>query len=204
MKGSYLSNLTWLGLFFQFTAVRPGHLPPADVQSRPWNQSIRPPRQTIRSEIRPPHPDTTTDHRQTRSPNRTIRSHQQPQTRPSDQITPPEHTIPSLTAELQISTAQPIYWTGTGQVHSLWVGSRWVYRALEEPCKAYFPHTFGLKLPDFFRLSLIVVRLVSGFPGLVRASPSLFHRMGSFAGVRSAIRVRLLGIGSAFWIRLRF
>ena len=28
--------------------------------------------------------------------------------------------------------------------------------------------------------------------------------MGSFAGVRSAIRIRLLGIGSAFWIRLRF
>ena len=28
--------------------------------------------------------------------------------------------------------------------------------------------------------------------------------MGSFAGVRSAVRIRLLGIGSVFWIRLRF
>ena len=24
-----------------------------------------------------------------------------------------------------------------------------VYRALDEPCKAYFPHTFGLNFPDF-------------------------------------------------------
>ena len=28
--------------------------------------------------------------------------------------------------------------------------------------------------------------------------------MGSFAGFRSAKTVRLVGIGSAFWIRLRF
>ena len=55
-----------------------------------------------------------------------------------------------------------------------------------------------------FRLKLIVVRLVSGFPGLVRASPSLSPKMGSFAGVRSAIRVRHLGIGSAFWTRPGF
>ena len=87
-------------------------------------------------------------------------------------------------------------------MHSLWVGSRGVYKALDEPCKAYFPHTFGLKTPEFFfRLNLIVVRLVSGFPGLVRVSPSLFHKLGSFADVRSATRVRLLGIGSAFCIR---
>ena len=69
---------------------------------------------------------------------------------------------------------------------SLWVGSRGVYRALDEPCKAYFPHTFGLKFPDFFRLNLTLVSLANGFPGLVRASPSLFHKKGSFAGVRSA------------------
>ena len=90
-------------------------------------------------------------------------------------------------------------------MHSLWVGSRGVYRALDEPCKAYFPHTFGLKTPEFFfRLNLIVVRLVSGFPGLVRASPSLSPKKGSFAGVRSAIRVRHLGIGSAFGTRPGF
>ena len=50
-------------------------------------------------------------------------------------------------------------------------------------------------------LNLTVVRLASGFPGLVRASPSLFHKLGSFAGVRSATGIRLLGIGSAFRIR---
>ena len=50
-----------------------------------------------------------------------------------------------------------------------------VYRALDEPCKAYFQHTFGQKFPGFFRLNLIVVRLASRFPGLVRASPALFH-----------------------------
>ena len=69
-------------------------------------------------------------------------------------------------------------------------------------------HTFhtlsAWSFPNFFRLNLAVVRLASGFHGLVRASPSLFHKMGSFAGDRSAIRVRLLGIGSVFWIRLRF
>ena len=62
-------------------------------------------------------------------------------------------------------------------------------------------HTFHTRsawsFRNFFRLNLTVVRLASGFPGLVRASPSLFHKMGSFAGVRSAIRIRLLRIGSA-------
>ena len=59
------------------------------------------------------------------------------------------------------------------------------------------PEVFG----HLFRLNLTVVRLVSGCPGLVRASPSLFHKLGSFAGVRSATGIRLLGIGSAFKIR---
>ena len=66
-------------------------------------------------------------------------------------------------------------------------------------------HTFHTRSAQsfrtFFRLKLIVVRLGSGFPGLVRASPSLSHKMDSFAGVRSAIRFRLLAIGSAFWMR---
>ena len=48
------------------------------------------------------------------------------------------------------------------------------------------------------RLNISVVRLASGLPGLVRASPALFHKMGSFAGVRSTTRVRLLGFGLAF------
>ena len=70
------------------------------------------------------------------------------QTTRSDRHTRPQ--APSSTIQLLISTAHPVYWNGTGQVHSLWVGSRGVYRALDEPCKAYFPHTFGLKFPDFF------------------------------------------------------
>ena len=70
-------------------------------------------------------------------------------TKPPDQIAPLDHRPPSSTIQLLIGTAHPIYWNGTGQVHSLWVGSRGVYRALDEPCKAYFPHTFGLKFPDF-------------------------------------------------------
>ena len=52
-------------------------------------------------------------------------------------------------------------------------------------------HTFHTRsawsFRNFFRLNLTVVRLASGFPGLVRASPSLFHKLGSFAGVRSAV-----------------
>ena len=52
-------------------------------------------------------------------------------------------------------------------------------------------HTFHTRsawsFRKFFQLNLTVVRLASGFPGLVRASPSLFHKMGSFAGVRSAV-----------------
>ena len=48
-------------------------------------------------------------------------------------------------------------------------------------------HTFGSKSSVFFRLDLIVVILVRGFPGLVRASPSLFSDLGCFAGVRSTI-----------------
>ena len=100
--------------------------------------------QSIRSA---PDQTTTRDH-QIRPPHQTIRSDRH--TRPPDQITPPDHRPPSLTTQLPIITAYPTSWNGTGQVHSLWVGWRGVYRALDEPCKAYFPHTFGLNFPDFF------------------------------------------------------
>ena len=136
----------------------------------------------------------------------------------SDPITKSDHQIPPAPPNQTIGsdhptrahtsildcTAQPIYWNGTGQVHSLWVGSRGYIELWRNLAKHTFHTRSAWSFGTFFRLNLIVVRLVSGFPGLVRASPSLFHRMGSFAGVRSAIRVRLLGIGSAFWIRLRF
>ena len=141
------------------------------IRSAP-DQTTTPDNQTSpRSDHRSDHaPTTTPDHCQTRPP------------KSAHQIRPPP---PHQTT--RICTADPISWNGTGQVHCLWVGYRGVYRALDEPCKAYFPHTFGLKFSDiFFRLNLTVVRLVSGCPGLVRASPSLFHKLGSFAGVRSA------------------
>ena len=163
---------------------RSDHICLVDLQTRPSNQSIRAassqttPDQ-IRPQMRPQQTIVRPDHHQ-------IRPSEQTSTATSD------HRPPSLTTQLPISTEYPTSWTGTGQVHSLWVGSRGVYKALDEPCKAYFPHTFGLKTSEFFfRLNLIVVRLVSGFPGLVRVSPSLFHKLGSFAGVRSATRVRL-------------
>ena len=100
--------------------------------------------QSIRSA---PDQTSTRDH-QIRPQHQTIRSDRH--TRPPDQITPPDHRPPSLTTQLPIITAYPTSWNGTGQVHSLWVGWRGVYRALDEPCKAYFPHTFGLNFPDFF------------------------------------------------------
>ena len=111
----------------------------------------------------------------TRPPNQTIRlSDHHLQSRPPVQLTTPDHSKPALTAQLPISTAYPTSCNGTGQVHSLWVGSRGVYRALDEPCKAYFPHTFGLKFPDFFRLYLTVVRLVSGVPWAGKGLPFPF------------------------------
>ena len=123
-------------------------------QTRP--SSLTPVRQTtatdnqIRTQIRPLHPNTQqtiirSDH-QIRPSDHTTTAN----TRPPVQNTPPDHRTPSLTTQLPIRTANPTSWNGTCQVHSLWVGSRGVYRALDEPCKAYFPHTFGLKFPDFF------------------------------------------------------
>ena len=89
---------------------------------------------------------------------------------------------------------------------SLWVGSRAVYRALDEPCKAYFPQTFGLKFPDFFRLNLSLLSLASGVPWAGKGLPFPFSLDGFLCrcSVNNKSTVRLLGIGSAFWIRLRF
>ena len=141
---------------------------------RPLNQTTKPVHQTDR----PPHhcrpdsrPDLRSDH-QTQSPNyQSIRSGRFHQARP-----PKPTRLLYLTTQLQISTAHPIFRSCTGQVHSLWVGSRGVYRALDEPCKAYFPHTFGLKFPDFLfdRLNLTVVRLVSGVPRVGKGLPFPF------------------------------
>ena len=56
-----------------------------------------------------------------------------------------------------------------------WGQGRLTYRALDEPCKAYYPHTFGLKSLDFtLRLNLTVVRLVSGAPWAGKGLPFPF------------------------------
>ena len=125
------------------------------------------------------------------------------QTIGSDHPTRAHTSILDYTASNQHSTAYLLKWYRSGAFLMGWVNGGYI-----ELWRNLAKHTFHTRsawsFRTFFRLNLIVVRLVSGFPGLVRASPSLFHRMGSFAGVRSAIRVRLLGIGSAFWTRPGF
>ena len=105
-------------LSFQFSAVRPDHLLQADLQIRPWNQSIRPPYKTIRSAVRPPHPNTTTDHRQTGPPNQIVRTDHHRQTRPPDQTTPPDHRTPF---SKQKSTPNPLKWFRSGAFFMGWV-----------------------------------------------------------------------------------
>ena len=137
-------------------------------------------------QIRPSDPTTTTnpDH-QFRSPHQTTGQHSWRLSFQSAQ-----HTQPLEMVQVRCI----LYGLGQGEYIELWMNLA--------------KHTFHTRSAWSFRilfpLNLIVVRLASGFPGLVRASPSLFHKMGSFAGVRSAIRIRLLRIGSAFRDRFGF
>ena len=60
-----------------------------------------------------------------------------------------------------------------------WGQGRLTYRALDESCKAHYPHTFGLKSLDFtLRLNLTVVRLVSGVPWAGKDLPFPFFQFG--------------------------
>ena len=136
-------SLIVLHFLFSISDLRPALQ--TDLHTKPWNYSIKSDPSSdhhfwISQQIivRP----TKSDHQNRPPPSN--------QTTRSDQITPPDQRPPSLTLQLPSSTVYPTFWNGTGQVHSLWVGSRGVYRALDEPCKAYFPHTFGLKFPEFF------------------------------------------------------
>ena len=170
-------------LCFRFAALGADHIPLADLQ-------IIDHQTRLSDHPRPSQPtldQTTTDPRQTRPPN---------------QITPPDHRPPALTTRPPISTAYQTLWTGTGQVHSLWVGTRGVYRALDEPCKAYFPHTFGLKFPDFFRLNLSLLSLASGVPWAGKGLPFPFSLDGflcrcSVSNKNSAFRNRFGFLDSA-------
>ena len=56
---------------------------------------------------------------------------------------------------------------------------RLIYKAMDEPYKTYFPHTFGLKsLEVLFRLYLIVVRAASGAPWAGTGLPYPFTIIG--------------------------
>ena len=127
------------------------------------HQTIAPDNQ-ITTRIRPPHPNTTTDH------------HHYPTTKSDHPISRPpptnqtkDHRPPSSN---QNSIPSFLKWSRSGAFFMGWV--KGVYRALDELCKAYFPHTFGLTFGTFFRLNLIVVRLASGVPWAGKGLPFPF------------------------------
>ena len=112
-----------------------------------------------RDQIKPDHsgPFPSDTDRQTRptSVSRTTRPNQYQSVRPTDQTRP---TFLQSTSQLDIFTARPASRQNANellliQVRSIPYGlgqGRLIYRALDEPCKAYYPHTFGLKSLDFY------------------------------------------------------
>ena len=98
-------------------------------------------------QIRQPYPSTTPDHPQTQQTNQTTRTDRQHHTRPPDQI------IQADNHPWLLSFKSAHHNQSLGMVHVRCIpyglGQGGVYRALDEPCKAYFPHIFGLKFPDF-------------------------------------------------------
>ena len=94
-------------------------------------------------------------------PNQTNFSQSDHQTKPMSVCQtnrPDQTTFPQSTNQLDIFTARPTCRQNANellliQVRSIPYGlgqGRLIYRALDEPCKAYFPHTFGLKSLDFY------------------------------------------------------
>ena len=161
-------------------------------------------------QLRPPLLNITTNHRQTRPPNPTIRTDHHCQTRQPIQIRSPHQITDRHPWLFSFQAAQHNqhsemvqvrcipYGLGQGGYIELWMNL----------AKHTFHTRSAWSFRTLFRLKLIVVRLASGFPGLVRASPSLFHKLGSFAGVRSAVssasRNRLGFFGFGFDSRKRF
>ena len=87
-----------------------------------------------------------------------------------------------------------------------WGQGRLTYRALDEPCKAYYPHTFGLKSYDFtLRLNLTVDRLVSGVPWAGKGLPFPFFLVWVPLQVSDfgIFDVKLFGFIRLFSYRLR-
>ena len=98
-----------------------------------------------------------------------------PLSRPSDQTMTRPRTSQLTDSHKFAQNDQPP--DNPGQIVSLWVGLRGVNRNSSGwTLQRILSTHVRLEVPGLlFRLNLIVVRLVSGFPGLVRASPSLFH-----------------------------
>ena len=181
-------SLTVPHFFFQF-----------QISDQPYRQTSTLSHETIPSNLTPAQTTTSEYHNRPSSdpPNQTIRTDHHRQTRQPDQIRSPHQTTDHHPWLFSFQAAQH-------NQHSEMVQVRCIHYGLGqggyiELWMNLAKHTFHTRsawsFRNFFRLNLTVVRLASGFLGLVRASPSLFHKLGSFAGVRSAIRVRLLGIG---------
>ena len=180
----------------------------------------------LRHTSRLDHETSLSDHHTRQSdhnPDQTTTSeyHTGPSSRPDHQIRPSDHNttaypdhqfrLPHQTTgyhpwRISFQSAQHTQPLEMIQVRCILygLGRGWYIELWMNLAKHTFHTRSAWSFRIIFRLKLIVVRLVSEFPGLVRASPSLSLKMGSFAGVRSAIRVRLLGIGSAFWTRPSF
>ena len=138
-------------LYFQFSAVRPDHLSQAYFQKTV--HKIHPTTDhPIGVQIRLTNPNTTPDN-QTRPPNQTtIRSDRHGHTRLQDQMSPPDYcpwllSFKSAQYTRLLSTPNLLKWYRFGTFVVGWVKGG-VYRALDEACKAYYSHTFGLKHPD--------------------------------------------------------
>ena len=176
----------------------------------------------LRHTSRLDHETSLSDHHTRQSdhnPDQTTTSeyHTGPSSRPDHQIRPSDHNttaypdhqfrLPHQTTgyhpwRISFQSAQHTQPLEMIQVRCILygLGRGWYIELWMNLAKHTFHTRSAWSFRIIFRLKLIVVRLVSEFPGLVRASPSLSLKMGSFAGVRSAIRFRLLAIGSAFWI----
>ena len=107
-----------------------------------------------RDQIKPDHsgPFPSDTDRQTRptSVSRTTRPNQYQSVRPTDQTRPPFLSPPITARPASRQNANELLLI---QVRSIPYGlgqGRLIYRALDEPCKAYYPHTFGLKSLDFY------------------------------------------------------
>ena len=139
---------------------------PKQFPQSPSGEIIDPeprPVETNRDQTKPDHsrplcrPFSSHTDRQTRptSLSRTTRPNQCQSVRPTDQTRPPSLSPPiSLTFSQH---AQPAEETANEplflQVRSIHYGlgqGRLIHKALVGPCKAYYPHTFGLKSLDFY------------------------------------------------------